>query len=251
MKQISAVIITFNEERNIGRCLQSLQGVVDEVVVIDSFSTDKTESICLQHGARFIRHPFEGHIEQKNVAIEHARFPFILSLDADEALSDELKNSILQVKNDLSADGYSFNRLTSYCGKWIKHGGWYPDRKLRLADRTKAHWGGQNPHDQLLLPANSKTVFLKGDLLHYSYYSLEDHLSQVNKFTTIGARSAFESGRTAGWFSLLVKPVFKFFRDYILKAGFLDGYYGFVIARISAHATYLKYAKLRELYKKR
>ena len=144
---ISAVIIAFNEEKNIERCILSLKNVVDEIVVVDSFSKDKTKEICLAHNVVFIEHSFKGHIEQKNWAYTQASNNYVLSLDADEALSDELKNSILAIKNNWKNDGYAFNRLTSYCGKWIKHCGWYPDIKLRLWDRRKGTWKGINPHD--------------------------------------------------------------------------------------------------------
>src|SRR3954465_7519353 len=148
MLPLSAVIITFNEEKNIARCLDSLIGIVDDVVVIDSFSTDKTEEICKSKGVRFIQHVFEGHIQQKNWAITQAKFPHILSLDADEALDETLKQSILLLKNNWQKDGYYMNRLTNYCGKWIRHCGWYPDKKLRLWDSRKGHWTGTNPHDK-------------------------------------------------------------------------------------------------------
>src|SRR6187551_311049 len=132
--QLSVVIITFNEERNIARCLDSVREIADDVVVVDSFSTDKTEAICREKGARFVQHKFEGHIEQKNYAVTQAKFPYILSLDADEAPDEKLIASIKKVKADWIADGYSMNRLTNYCGKWIHHCGWYPDVKLRLWD---------------------------------------------------------------------------------------------------------------------
>lgn len=251
MNQLSVVIITFNEERNIGRCLQSVRALADEILVVDSFSTDRTAEICASFNVRFYSNPFAGHIEQKNYALTLASYPYILSLDADEELSPELTASLFEIKNNPIADGYYFNRLTNYCGKWIRHGGWYPDQKLRYFEKGKAQWGGKNPHDQLLLHDPKNKKFLKGDLLHYSYYSLEDHLKQVNSFTTIGARSAFEEGQRAGMFSLIIKPIYKFIRDYILLGGFLDGYYGFIIARISANATYLKYAKLRELWRRK
>ena len=160
MTPISVVIITFNEEKNIGRCLESVKNIADEIVVLDSFSTDKTEEICLQHGASFFQHPFDGHIEQKNRAITYATYPHILSLDADEVLSPELEQSIKAVKENWQADGYYFNRLTNYCGKWIRHCGWYPDRKLRLWDSRKGKWGGVNPHDKYMLEPNAKQVFL-------------------------------------------------------------------------------------------
>ena len=250
MIRLSVVIITFNEERNIERCIRSVQEVADEVIVVDSFSTDQTESICKKYGVRFIRHPFEGHIEQKNFAISQASFQHILSLDADEALSEKLKASILNLKQNWKQGAYNMNRLTNYCGKWIKHGGWYPDRKIRLFEKGKGKWGGQNPHDKFL-PDNPQQVgFVEGDLLHYSYYSIEGHIMQINKFTEIGAQSAHRAGIHSNILKLIFNPAFKFVRDYFLKLGFLDGYYGYVISRISAHATFLKYAKLRELDKK-
>ncbi len=251
MNEISAVIITYNEERNIGRCLESLQGVADEIVVVDSFSTDKTEKICQGYGVRFIRHPFDGYMEQKNWAAAQAAYDRVLSLDADEALSEELKSSILSVKNNWQHEGYYFNRLTNYCGQWIRHLGWYPDRKLRLWDRRRGSWEGKGLHEIFLLHAGYKAGFLKGDILHYSYYSIRGHIEQVNKFTDIGADTAFKNGKEAPLGIIIFNPLWKFFRDYIIKLGFLDGYYGLVISVISAQATFLKYVKLRELIKNR
>ena len=161
MPKLSVVIITFNEERNIGRCIESVREVADEIVVVDSFSTDKTRAICEKHGVNFIEHAFDGHIQQKNFAITQAKFPHQLSLDADEALSEDLKTEILKIKNDWRYDSYRMNRLTNYCGKWIHHCGWYPDTKLRLYDSTKGVWGGVNPHDKFELNPGSKVGFLK------------------------------------------------------------------------------------------
>ena len=147
--KISAVIITFNEEDNIGRCLESIRNVADEIVVVDSFSSDRTEEICDQYKVVFLKHEFEGHKEQKNYALAQAKGDFILSLDADEALSPELDKSILEVKNSFISAGYKLNRLSNYQGSWIKHCGWYPDKKLRLVRRNSAKWFGENPHDRL------------------------------------------------------------------------------------------------------
>ena len=249
MPQLSVVIITFNEEKNIARCLDSIKEIADDVVVIDSFSTDKTEEICKTKGARFIQHKFEGHIEQKNYAITMANYPHILSLDADEVLDAELKKSILEVKNNWRYDGYYMNRLTNYCGKWIRHSGWYPDSKLRLWDSRKGSWGGTNPHDKYMMFAGDKTTSsLKGDILHYSYYTLDDHYKQVNYFTDILAKAQFEKGQKVSLLKWYLSPVVKFFRDYIFKLGFLDGLAGYTVCKISAYATYLKYKKLRALY---
>lgn len=250
MPEISVVIITYNEEKNIARCLDSIKDIADDVVIVDSFSTDATETICKSKGARFVTHKFEGHIEQKNWAITQAKFPHILSLDADEALNETLVKSILAIKNNWNYDGYYMNRLTNYCGKWIYHCGWYPDKKLRLWDSRKGAWGGINPHDKYELSAGDNNAgYLKGDILHYSYYSIEGHKKQTEKFTTISANALFANGKKANWIKLYISPVVKFLQSYILKLGILDGYYGFQICKISAQSTYLKYSKLKNLYK--
>ena len=246
--KISAVIITFNEEKNIGRCLDSLNGVADEIVVVDSFSTDKTEEICNDKGTRFIRNRFEGHVEQKNYAMSRANHDHILSLDGDEALSEELKKSILRAKNNWNYDGYSFNRLTNYCGKWIRYCGWYPDKKLRLWDRRKGRWGGVNPHDKVFMDENSSIYHLKGDLFHYSYHTIREHVLQMNKFSDIAAQVAYENGRRSNLIiDVLLNPLLTFMKKYFMKLGILDGYYGFIISINTAFGKFLKYIKLREL----
>ena len=247
--QISAVIITFNEERNIGRCLDSLTGVADEIIVVDSFSTDRTAQICLEKGARFIQHPFAGHIEQKNFALTQARFPHVLSLDADEALSDTLRQSILAVKAGWRCDAYSMNRLTNYCGQWIRHSGWYPDRKVRLFDRRRGHWGGLNPHDKVEMDIDATLGFLAGDLLHYSYYSEEEHDARARKYAVIAARAMLARGKRGSWLRVAVSPAFKFVRNYLLRLGFLDGQAGWTICRMAARETYWKYRHLIQLEK--
>ncbi len=250
MYKLSAVIITYNEERNIARCLDSLAGIADDIAVLDSFSTDKTEEICKQKGARFFQHKFDGHIQQKNRAISHAEFPHVLSLDADEALSDELKKSILEVKKNWTHDGYYFNRLTNYCGQWIKHSGWYPDKKLRLWDSRKGEWRGTNPHDKYeLFEGDKSTSRLTGDILHYSFYTIEEHVKQTDYFSTIAAKTRFESGKKTNFILLYNTMQVTFAKHYFIKLGFLDGFYGLVIAMISGYGAFLKQAKLRELWK--
>ncbi len=251
MPELSIVIITFNEEKNIARCLDSLQGIADDIVIVDSYSTDKTEEICKARGLRFIQHKFEGHIEQKNWAITQSKYPHILSLDADEAIDERLKEEIIEIKNNWLYDGYYMNRLTNYCGKWIFHCGWYPDRKLRLWDSRKGKWGGYNPHDKYeLLEGDKNTSCLKGNILHYSYYSIEGHRKQTDKFSTISANALFAKGKKSNLIKLYISPVVKFIQSYFFQLGILDGYFGFVICKISAHSTYLKYFKLKQLYKK-
>jgi glycosyltransferase involved in cell wall biosynthesis len=249
MPKLSVVIISFNEEKNIGRCIDSVLEIADDIVVVDSYSTDRTKEIVLQKGARFVEHSFEGHIQQKNWAISQAKFPHILSLDADELPDETLKAEISKVKNNWTSDGYYFNRLNNYCGKFIRHCGWYPDRKLRLWDSRKGHWGGANPHDTFILNEGSSLCHLKGNLLHYSFYSISQHISQVNLFTDISSRAAFAKGKRSNLLLICTNPLWKFFRDYLFKLGILDGYYGFVICKISAHAKFLKYCKLREIQK--
>ncbi|HRY97541.1 MAG TPA: glycosyltransferase family 2 protein [Bacteroidales bacterium] len=249
MPALSAVILTFNEEHNIGRCIDSVAGLAEDIVVVDSFSTDATEEICREKGVRFIRHPFEGYIQQKNWALTQARFDHCLSLDADEALSPALRSSIEALPGVWDAEGYTMNRLTNYCGRWIRHCGWYPDVKLRLFDRRLGSWEGINPHDEYRLRKGGRTRHLRGDILHYSYYTISDHIRQVEHFSSVAAGALHEKGVRAGWVKLYLSPTAKFFRDYLLNAGFLDGFEGFTICRVSALATFIKYAKLRHLHK--
>ncbi len=252
MPNLSVVIITFNEERNIERCIESLHGIADDIVIVDSFSTDKTEEICRAKGVRFVQHKFDGHIEQKNWAVTQAKYPYVLSLDADEAIDDTLKKSILEIKNNWKYDGYNMNRLTNYCGKWVYHCGWYPDKKLRMWDSRKGSWGGINPHDKYeLAEGDNSTADLKGNILHYSYYSIEGHRKQTEKFSTISANALFAKGKKTNLVKLYLSPIVKFIQSYFFQLGILDGYYGFVICKISAHSTYLKYFKLKQLYLKK
>ncbi|WP_187262522.1 glycosyltransferase family 2 protein [Pontibacter beigongshangensis] len=242
--KISVVIITYNEERVIGPCLDSVAGIADEIVVVDSFSTDRTKEICESYGVNFSANPFVGHIEQKNHALTLASYDHVLSLDADEALTEELREAVAAAKANWTKDAYKLARLTNYCGSWIKHSGWYPDWKVRLFDRRKAHWGGQNPHDRVILAAEATLGILKGDLLHYSYYSIKQHLDQVNFFTEIALEEMKRRNKRTSILALLLKPPFKFIKMYFVQLGFLDGFAGFCIAVISSYAVFVKYAKL-------
>lgn len=247
MAKLSVVIITLNEEKNIGRCLASVEGLTDDIVVVDSGSTDLTESICKTYGVRFYSHNWLGYAETKNYANSLATHPLILSLDADEALSDELRQSILDVLKNQIAPAYSMNRLTNYCGHWVKHCSWYPDKKIRLFNKDAAYWSGSLVHEAIKFINGHTVIHLKGDILHYSYYTIADHVAQANKYTDLTARKAFDEKKKATVLHVLVSPIVKFLRDYFFNAGFLDGYYGFVICRISAFATFLKYSKLLKL----
>lgn len=248
--KISATIIAFNEERKIEACIKSLLGVVDEIIVVDSCSTDRTEAICRQYPVKFVVHPFEGYVAQKNYAMRLASNDYILSLDSDECLSTDLRESILAVKKDWgSVDGYAFHRFNFYCGKWIRFSGWY-ERKVRLWDRRKAQWGGTDPHDFVCIP-RSKAKMLKGDLLHYSYLSVDEHLKQNYKFAEIAARAKYKKGERASFvINVIFSPLFRFVRSYFFQLGFLDGYYGFVFCSVSASLTFFKYLRLYEYNRK-
>jgi len=249
MEKLSVVIITYNEERNIRRCLESITEVADEIVVVDSLSTDSTKEICEEFNVNFVEQRFLGYIEQKNHALKFASHNFVLSLDADEALSKELKSSILKAKHNFSASGYSMNRLTNYCGKWVRHCGWYPDKKLRLFNHKLGSWGGINPHDEFFFKEKENINHLKGDLLHYSYYSVDEHYHQAERFSDIAAQAYLDKGKKASVFKLLFSPLIRFIRDYIFLLGFVDGSTGIRICYIQALTTYKKYSKLRKLQK--
>ena len=249
MKTLSAVIITWNEEENIGRCIDSLWNVADEIIVLDSFSSDNTVAIARERGAIVKQEHFLGYIEQKNKALALASYNYVLSLDADEVLSNKLVHSILKEKKEFIQRAYYMNRSNNYCGKFIKHGLWYPNQKLRLFDKRIASWGGMNPHDKIQLKENYKTYFLKGDILHYAYNSIDEHIKRNEEISTIAARSLYESGKKRHWSKIFLSPLWSFFHGYFLRLGFLDGYYGFVIATQTASQSFLKYQKLRRLQK--
>jgi glycosyltransferase involved in cell wall biosynthesis len=246
MTKLTAVLITFNEEKNIGRCLASLQGVCDEIVVMDSFSTDLTEEICRKEDVSFLQHKWLGYAGSKNLANEKASNNWILSIDADEALSPQLRDSILGVKERLSNKFYSFNRITNYCGTWIRHSGWYPDTKIRIFNREKAHWEG-TLHEKLIFDQRIPVEILKGDLLHYSYYTPGDHERQIERYSTLAAQEMKTKGKKPWILKEIFLPISKFIETYIIKKGFLDGRAGFNISVMTAKATKLKYQKLRQL----
>jgi len=241
MKKLSVVIITLNEEENIGRCIESVKGIADEVVVIDSFSTDKTVVLARARGARVIQNKFEGHIEQKNFAKEQAANDYVLSLDADEALSENLKQSIAATKRHFEADGYTMNRLNFYCGKPIKTCGWHPDTKLRLWNKSKGEWTGTNPHDKFKMKDRSSTRHLNGEILHNTYPTKESLIRQTEKFAAIGAQHL----KNENIFYLIPKAIFsapfKFIRNYFFKLGFTESSAGFTICYQQSREVFLKY----------
>jgi glycosyltransferase involved in cell wall biosynthesis len=247
MARLSVVIITFNEEANIGRCIDSVRAIADEIIVLDSFSTDNTVEVAKSKNAIVHQQGFAGYIEQKNCALQLASNTFVLSLDADETVDEKLMASIAAEKKEFSAQAYTMNRCSNYCGRFIRHGLWYPDKKLRLFNKSIAAWGGTNPHDKIVIAAPAQTKHLEGDLYHYSYNSIEEHIQQNNRFSTISARSMWEKGKRTNWFRIIFNPVWNFLLGYIVRLGFLDGYYGFIIAVNTAHLTFLKHTKLYQL----
>jgi glycosyltransferase involved in cell wall biosynthesis len=248
--KLSAAVITFNEEKNICRCLESLRWM-SELIVVDSFSTDRTVELARQYTDRVVQRRWPGHVLQKQFALEQATGEWILSLDADEELSPDAAEEIRTVLADAPADvnGYSFPRQSFYLGRWIKHGGWYPDRKVRLVRRGHARWGGDDPHDKLA--ADGRTRDLSGKINHYVYADISHQLRTVDNFSRITAQQWHEQGRRAGAGAMIFKTIGKFFETYVWKLGMLDGMPGFIISVISSYYVFLKYAKLWELQKSR
>ena len=247
MIKISAAIITYNEEKNIKRCMDSLD-FVDEIVVVDSLSSDNTCAIAKKLGAKVIDQKFLGHIDQKQLAVENCSNEWVLSLDADEEVSPELKASILElIKNPLEHEAYEMKRVSFHLGKWIRHGGWYPDKKTRFFNKTKAHWGGYNPHDKVIV--DGSIGMLEGDLMHYVFDDLRHNIDTNNSYSSIMAEDLAKEGKKFCYLKLFFKPVGKFLEVYIYKRGFMDGMPGFIIAVGAAYSMFLKFAKLWELKK--
>jgi glycosyltransferase involved in cell wall biosynthesis len=237
--KISAVIITFNEEAHLARCIKSLTDLVDEIIVLDSISTDDTVHIAESFGAKVVHQPFLGYTEQKNAAIGHASHDWILSLDADEALDIDLKNALLAVKSDPIFMGYEMTRLNFYCGKPIRHGSWNPDIKLRFFNRNHARWEGEKIHEYVALAGEKGR--LPGFLLHHTINSIQQYAQQTEKFARLRAEQVANKSSFVLCIKLIFNPIWHFFRSYFLKLGFLDGFAGLTIARWTGYGEWLKY----------
>lgn len=247
--KISAVLITFNEEANIEAALRSLEGIADEIVVVDSFSTDRTVRLAREFTDRVVQRKWTNYSDQKNYADGLAVHPWILSLDADERLSRELRGELLALKSgEPSCAGFSMPRLVFYLGRWIKHCGWYPDRKVRLFRREAARWEGEYVHETLAVRGEVRR--LKGPLHHFTYRSIGEHLARLDKFADLGAQKLYAQGRKSRWYHLLVLPFSRFIKSYVLKRGFLDGFAGMVVSVLNGYSIFVRYAKLREIWKK-
>jgi len=245
MLKISATIITLNEERHIARAIESLR-CCEEIVVVDSGSTDRTAALAIQRGARVIAHGWPGYAQQKNWAAEKAANDWILSIDADEALSEELEAELLALKSEgFNGAGYSMPRMAQYLGKWIRHSGWYPDRKVRLYDRRSARWTGEYVHESVAV--DGPVGQLRSNLLHFTCDSLSAHLKTLDRYTTLAAQEVIARNRQRPAYRLAIDPAWTFVRAYLLQRGFLDGFEGFTIAYMAALYTFLKYAKARRM----
>lgn len=244
MFDISATVITLNEEKNIGRCLESL-GFCREIVVVDSGSDDKTVEIARQYTDKVIVTHWRGYGAQKNFAIYLAKYDWILSVDADEEVSAELSDSITALLPDNRYKGYYINRHTHYLGKWINHGGWYPDYHLRLFNRNCCRWNEQIVHESVRI--EGEVARLRGDLRHYSYPTLSSHLQRMDNLTSLAAEKYRRDGKRFNLLKAVFAPPGEFLKKYILKLGFIDGLPGFIMACNSAHYVFLKQAKLYEL----
>ena len=243
MPKISACIISFNEEKKIEDCLKSLQPVVDEIIVVDSNSTDKTVEIASRYTDNIFLHEFLGHIEQKNLAVSKAGFEWVLALDCDERLSPDLQRAILAIKNNLDEYyAWRVSRKTFYVYRWLNHV-WYPDKKIRLFNKQHAKWGGVNPHDKVVVDTD-KVGDLSGDVLHLSFDSISAHIQTLDKFTEIGAREIMKKGKKVTSLTPLLHANWIFFRMYILKRGFLDGFAGLVASVLSYVHVFVKYSKV-------
>jgi len=247
---ISVVIVTFNEERNVGRAIKSVMQVADEIIVLDSFSTDRTKQICAQYGVKFMQKEWQGYVCSKNYANNLATNNWILSLDADEELDAEMAADILNYKKEGFQGVYVLNRLTNYCGTWIRHSSWYPDKKVRIFDKSIAKWTGAFVHEELVFSETVIETLIKGHLNHYSYHSQTEHRSRADKYSVLTAQKMNLMGGKASFLKPFYSSIFRFFSMYFLRAGFLDGRAGFMIALISARSNVLKYKTLRELNKK-
>jgi glycosyltransferase involved in cell wall biosynthesis len=249
MEKISAVVITFNEESNIESCVTALQKVAAEVLIIDSNSTDKTRAIAKKLGATVVETKWQGYAATKNFGNSIATNDWILSIDSDEVLSEELIESIKVLTLD-EQKVYALDRLTNYCGQWIKHSGWYPEWKVRLFHRSHTQWEGEFVHEQLVYSRSLSVQKVKGKLFHYSYKTLDDHWERIENYARLSALEMQSKGKESNFVKLWISPAIRFLKTYFLKMGFLDGKNGWIISVRNAKLVHLKYRILQELNRK-
>lgn len=245
--QFSAVVISHNEARTIGNCVEALRKVCDEVVVLDSQSTDGTIGICEKLGAKVVQQDWLGYSQTKNLGNQMASNDWILSIDSDEVLSDELIETLKNLKPE-TTKVYALDRITEYEGKWVRHSGWYPEWKVRLFDRREVMWQGDFVHETLHIPADYQVVRLKGKLFHYSFKDADDHLRRLEKYARLGAEEQFAAGKKVTFLKRYFSPAFRFIRGFLLKKGFLDGKIGWQICSREAAMVRRRYQILDELW---
>lgn len=247
--QISAVLIAFNEEKRLEPALKSVQGLVSEIIVVDSHSTDDTVRIARRYTEHVYERKWTNFADQKNFANAKASHPWVLSLDADERVSPELRSAILALADgEPDCAGFSIPRQVHYLGRWIRHSGWYPDRKVRLFRKDRARWEGDYVHEDLVL--DGRIEKLKGAIHHFTYDSIVEHVARINKFSDLGAQKLYARKKRCRLFHLLGWPAGRFLKSYVLKLGFLDGFPGLVISVLNGYSIFIRYAKLREIWKK-
>jgi glycosyltransferase involved in cell wall biosynthesis len=247
--KLSVAIISFNEENNIVRCLESVRHLAAEIMVVDSHSTDRTVEIARSLGAQVFVEEWKGHVGQKNSALDKCSCEWILSIDCDEVVSEELAASISRaLARGGDADGYRINRKTFFLGRWIEHA-WYPDFNMRLIRRDSGRWQGLDPHDNLVVPGKNGTI--DGDMYHYSFKDMRDFFDRTVRYAAIECKSYDRADKKAGLSKLLVNPLYGFFKHYVLKRGFLDGLPGFIIAVTNGIYIFMKYALLWEVQRDR
>ena len=246
---ISVVIITYNEEKRLEAALKSVVDIASEIVVVDRFSDDDTVKVAKKYTDLVFQRKWTNFSDQKNFGNSKTSFPWVLSLDADERVSPELREEILQLKEgEPDCSGFSMPRQTYYLGRWIRHGGWYPDRKLRLFQKSKARWKGEYVHETLVI--EGKVNNLKGSLHHFTYRNIRDHLERINTFSDLGAQKLYAQKKKCHWYHLALVPFLNFLKSYFWRAGFLDGFAGFVVSTLHGYSVFIRYAKLKEIWRK-
>jgi glycosyltransferase involved in cell wall biosynthesis len=245
MQAISATLITYNEENNITQALKSLSWA-DEILVVDSGSSDATVEICRSFNSKIIHRDWTGYVDQKNFAAEKAQNDWIFSLDADERVSTELIREIeKRNRSGFSSPGYKIPRVAYFMGRWIRHGSWYPDYQLRLFDRRAGRWEGGRVHESVRMSGNP--AFLSGEILHYTYRNISEYLGRLETYSGLAALDYEQGGKRATLPGLIFNPFAVFLKSYLLKRGFLDGTPGFMVAAMGGISVFFKYAKLYEL----
>jgi glycosyltransferase involved in cell wall biosynthesis len=247
-RMVSVVIIAKNEAHIIRQTLLSLQGLTDDMVIVDNGSTDDTEAICKQMGAVVISTAWQGYGPTKNMGIQAAKYNWILSLDADEAIDETLKTAIKNINTADEQKVYNLNFKNYFCGKWLRHGEWGSDRHIRLFNRRLVQWDAAAVHEQLQLPPQASIINLPGNVLHYTVNSMQDYMEKTERYARLNAAKYFEQGKKSSFVKRWLSPSFSFIQNYVMKFGFLDGREGYITAKTTARYTFLKYAYLKQLW---